>query len=125
MAVTFTQAGNWKRLKALVTITAGTPILLWSGQEPIRFHRILIVMLPGSTGKGLVYDDVPLGTAAAQVAAASGTPVPLAPAPADGLSPGGSYSDTSEPGNHIDGRTFAIDGSHTGDTVLVSAWLKV
>lgn len=114
---------NGNRLVALVTVTAGTPIPLISGPAPIRADRISIQMLSGGEGKGLVYDDVPPNTAAAGVAAASGTPWELAPATATG--PGGTYDDRAEANGFIDLRNIAVDGSHSADTMKVSAHLLI
>lgn len=117
MAISVTQ--NSHRYKAVITITAGTPIFVAGGLTPILADRIVIQMLSGGTGKGLVYDDVPVGMLAAAVAA--GGDVAMELAPATSTSPGGSYADTGT----VDLRQIAIDGSHTGDVALVNAHLKI
>jgi hypothetical protein len=116
---------NAHRLKTLITITAGVPIFVADGDTPILADRLLIIILPGGTGTGLVYDDVPIGMTAAQVAAGGDLPVPLASPSVIGAvnQPGGSYSDASQAG--IDLRQIAIDGTNTGDQVLVDAHLKI
>lgn len=113
---------NGRRLKALITITAGTPIFVAGGPERVNADRVQIQMLHGGSGRGLVYDDIPAGTAAADVAAVAGQPSELAPATAD--APGGEYTDNAGNGS-IDLREIAVDGSNTGDQVLVNAHLKI
>jgi hypothetical protein len=118
---------NKRRFKALITITAGTPIFV--ADVPTMADRLLIVMLPAGTGIGKVYDDIPdiagVRATAAQVAGGADVAVPLAAANADGVSPGGAYTDTAQPNGRIDLSGIAIDGSHTGDTVLVDAHLLI
>ena len=113
---------NSNRLKVTITVTAGTPIFIASGQTPILADRLIIQMLHGGTGYGLVYDDVPIGMTAAQVAAGGDVAVELAPATA--TAPGGAYTDAVQNGS-IDLRMIAVDGSNTGDHILVDAHLKI
>ncbi len=120
MAITSKQ--NGRRFKALITITAGTPIFVTSGAEAVKADRIQIQMLHGGAGRGLVYDDVPPGTLPADVAAVAGQPAELAAA--DANNPGGEYTDNAGNGS-IDLREIAVDGSNTGDQVLVNAHLKI
>src|SRR5947209_7784602 len=115
MAITVTQAS--RRYKAVITITAGTPIFAATGLTPLLCDRLLIQMLSGGSGKGKIFDDVPVGMPAAAVAAGGDVAVELAPATAS--APGGVYTDAGS----IDLRMIAVDGS-TGDTVLVNAHLK-
>jgi hypothetical protein len=117
MAITVTQAS--RRYKAVITITAGTPIFVANGQTPLLADRILIQMLHGGSGLGKVYDDVPANMTAAQVAAGGDVAVELAPATA--TAPGGAYSDAGS----VDLRMLAIDGSNSGDVCLVNAHLKI
>lgn len=125
MAIVYSQTENSRRIKALVTITAGVPIPFLSGNEPIRLDRVFVQMLAGGSGAGKVYDDVPPNTAAGAIAATCGPPVQLAPAAGDGITPGGSYQDIAEVNGFIDGRTIAVDGTNTGDTVLIDAHRKI
>lgn len=108
---------NKRRFKSLITITAGTPIMVTD--KPKFADRILIQMRTGGTGRGYVYDDIPDGMTPAQIAAGGDVPVELAPADSEG--PGGVYEDTG----NIDLSGIAIDGAVTGDVVLVSAHLKI
>lgn len=117
MAITIKE--NLRRWKALITVTAGTPIFVAAGQTPIMADRVLIQMRHGGTGLGLVYDDVPVGMTAAEVAAGGDLAVELAPA--SSTAPGGTYADLGS----VDLRTVAIDGSNSGDTILVDAHLRV
>ena len=118
---------NKRRYKALVTVTAGAPIFL--ATVPTFADRLLIIMLPAGTGTGKIYDDVPdisgVRATPAQLAAGADLAVPLAAASADGVSPGGSYVDTAAPNGYIDLSGIAVDGSHSGDTILVDAHLRI
>ena len=118
---------NKRRYKALITITAGVPIML--AAVPTFVDRLLIIMMPGGTGTGKIYDDVPdvagVPPTPAQIAAGADLAVPLAAASADGVSPGGAYQDTAAPNGSIDLSGIAVDGSHTGDQMLLTAHLKI
>ncbi len=121
MAISVTQNGNF--LNATVTITAGTPIPLATGPIPIKVEHLLVQMLTGGTGRGLVYQGFPPNTAAASIAAATGAPAELAPA--SSTAPGGSYELNLAPNEVQDLRIFATYGSHSGDTLLISARLPI
>jgi hypothetical protein len=107
------------RLNQLITITSGTPIQL------SKFHlyasEILIQMATGGTGLGYVCAGIPLGTTPA---ASCGTAGQLSAqlSPASSTAPGGYYADqaSAKGGPGIDLATIWIDGSHTGDTVIVT-----
>jgi hypothetical protein len=118
MAITVTQAS--RRYKALITITAGTPIFVAQGLTPILADRLTITALHAGTGLIKIYDDCPVGMTPAQVAAGGDIATELAPATATapGVNP---YSDAGS----IDLRMLAIDGAVSGDTVLVNAHLKI
>lgn len=131
MSVVITQ--NGRRLQYLVTIVAGTPVLI-SNPTPIWCDRVLVQSLTGSVGQILVYNDVPVtdpggvqppATGPTGIAAVCGHPVQLAPATS--TAPGGSYTEdpSSDPFTSVDGRTFAIDGTNSGDVALVDLHLKV
>ena len=117
MSITITQ--NSQRYKALITITAGTPIFVASGPTPILADRFFVQALHAGTGRILFFDDVPLGMTAAQVAAGGDVAIELAPATA--TAPGGNYADLGT----IDLRKVAVDGSSSGDTCLFDAHLKI
>jgi hypothetical protein len=118
---------NKRRYKGTVTVVAGAPIFL--ADVSTFADRLLILMAPGATGAGKVYDDVPdiagVRATPAQVAGGADTAIPLAPAPADGISPGGVYTDTAAPNGSIDLSGIALDGTHTGDQILFDAHLKI
>ncbi len=130
MAIVRTQ-NNGREFKALVTITAGAPILIIPySSEPIRCDRFSVQVNPSATGEVKIYDDVPLDQygnppLAANIASVCGPPKILAPSPA-ALTPGGEYdADPPEPYQYFDLRQIAIDGSNSGDTVNVYAHLKI
>lgn len=103
----------------IYTITAGTPIQL--SVESLIVERIFIEMLAvASGGMGYIMDGVRPGTT--PVANTNPT-VQLAPAPA-ATSPGGNYSDQDWHGCTIDLQRMWIDGSHSGDLVLVTIVTK-
>jgi hypothetical protein len=111
---------NQRRLKALVTVTAGTPIFVANTQTLV--DSVMVIMMQNGSGVGRVYDDVAPGTLPANVAA-NETPVPLAPATAS--APGGTVLYTAPANGSLDLQSFAFDGSVTGDTILVDAHLKI
>ena len=125
MAITIQR--NKRRYKGIVTVVAGAPIFL--ADVATFADSLLILMAPGGSGGGKVYDDVPdiagVRATAAQVAGGSDIAIPLAPAPADGLSPGGAYTDPIAPTRPIDLSGFALDGTHTGDQIIFDAHLKI
>lgn len=111
------------------TITIGAaPINLATGTAvaddgiPKRINRILIQMLPASSGSlGYVMDGIGAQRVPSKAVAADVTAV-LAAATAS--SPGGVYSD-SDPDGAIDLGKMWLDGDHAGDTVKVSYDLRV
>lgn len=119
MAIT-TAKQNKRRYKLLITIVAGTPVFL--ATTKLLAERVLIQMQAGGSGMGYVYDDIPDGASAAQVAAGADLAVQLAPAEA--AAPGGAYQDSSPTGG-IDLSGIAVDGANSGDTVLVDAYLWI
>lgn len=102
------------RVGRIITVAAGTPVQLATQSTLVR--RIFIQMQAGGTGMGYVMDGVTVGTT--PVANTNPT-VQLAAATAS--APGGNYSDASQTSAYdIDLQKIWIDGSHTGDTILVS-----
>jgi len=111
------------RLNTTITITAGTPInvavaLSAQAKVPVKSaNRIFVQLDIGGTGNGSVLSGVPvLDTPSATNAAHLTARL----APATSTAPGGSYADVN-PQADIDLTKFWIDGSHTGDPVIVSA----
>lgn len=110
-----------------VTITAGTPVnvglLVDPTGAPVFVDRLFIQMAIGGTGVGYVMDldAYPPGTVPAAAGATAGQ-LTAQLTPASAALPGGTYGDTSSPrdGTGIDLSTLWLDGSHTGDTVIVS-----
>lgn len=97
------------------TITAGTPVQL--NVEPLILERIFIQMLAGASG-GMGYVMLGVRPGTTPVALTNPT-VQLAPSPG-ATAPGGSYSDADYNSSSIDASRIWLDGSHTGDTVLVT-----
>jgi hypothetical protein len=105
------------RFGRIITVTAGTPIRLATVRTIAA--RIMIQMLSGGTGRGYAMDGVPEGT----------TPVALTwptvqMAPATATAPGGTYTDTDSVGSSIDLSRIWVDGSQTGDTMVVTYYTK-
>lgn len=110
------------RKNYLITVTSGTPIQVSS--VPVTIDRGLIQMdIAASGGYGSIC-IVPVGTTpAAQCATMGQLGARLAPGTA--TAPGGSYSDfVAASGGSINLQTIWIDGSHTGDPVIVSVNVK-
>ncbi len=122
----FTSLAFGARVNVTYTVAAGTPVRVADGAtsgtisvQPLIVNRLLIQMKHAGTGLGIVMDGIPVGTTADSTKSAHVT-AELAPATA--TAPGGSYSDTRDPasGSGIDLSRMWIDGSHTGDTIIVS-----
>lgn len=124
------------RVNKTITITAGTPVNIFTGgaaadpdyTDP-RGHlasRVFIQMLHGAGDTfGLGY--VMAGITRARVPAiANAGDVTAELAPASTTSPGGDYSDRDDanPMGGIDVNEIWVDGTNTGDTVKVSYDLK-
>lgn len=119
-----------RRLNSTLTISANTPInavtgtstALQSGSQPVWASRYFVQMLPGGSGYGKVYDGVPLSRALASTDLTATLGASTA-----ATQPGGSYEDWDKTGDRggIDMNEVWIDGSHTGDTVVLSYVPKV
>jgi hypothetical protein len=115
------------RINQTFTIAAGTPINVASGttttasNAPVYAARVFIQMLSGcsSCGQGYVMDGINYPRVPSH---SNSTDLTATLAPATSTAPGGSYSDNSlgNNGQLIDVNRLWIDGSHTGDTVVVS-----
>jgi hypothetical protein len=126
------------RINATLTITAGTPINLavalgvvasaaaLATANPIMVNRHFIQMLAGGAGLGYVMDldAFAVGT---QANAATNGHLTAELYPASGQLPGGTYGDgaTVLGGGLADLTKLWIDGSHTGDPVVVSVNLRI
>lgn len=98
----------------IYTIVAGTPIRL--SPEPLIVERIFIQMQVGASGGlGYVMDGVRPGTTPV-----ANTNPTVQLGPASTTSPGGNYSDADYNSSSISLDRIWIDGSHSGDLVLVS-----
>lgn len=119
------------RVNHTYTVTSGTPINMATGTsgapssgdfQPVYASRVFIQMLHGGTGLGYVMDGIPPGTTPA---AGTNGHLTAELAAASLTAPGGSYSDADpNVAGGIDIRRLWIDGSHSGDTVMVSMDLK-
>jgi hypothetical protein len=107
------------RINLKITITSGTPIQL--SAIHLYASEILIQAAAGGTGLIQVCAGIPVGTTPAANCGTAGQ-LSAQLAPATSTAPGGSYSDqvTSKSGTGIDLETIYVDGSHSGDVVLVS-----
>ena len=104
-----------------ITITAGTPQRV--SATPLVVDRYIIQMAIGGTGSGLICIVPVATTPAASCATAGQLSGQLAPASA--TAPGGSWSDgVSNSGGSINLQTVWVDGSNSGDVVIVSANVK-
>lgn len=124
------------RYNLLITVTAGTPIQVTAGLAcpncPLLVDRTLIQMVHGGTGIGYVMDLSQYfisGSLPASVTPNHATAGQLTAelAPASATAPGGSYSDSvtgSPGGGAIDLSHIWLDGSHTGDTIIVTYKLR-
>lgn len=117
------------RVNVTVTVASGTPVnvgaaLGFGSGEQCRAQRVFVQALPASSG-GLVYVMDGIGNGRTPSSSAS-IDVTAVLAAATATAPGGSYSDTADPDGpgYIDLKEFWIDGSHTTDTVKVSAYLQ-
>ncbi len=113
------------RINGIITITSGTPIALTtvlpaSSTAPFNANRIIIQALHGGTGLIQVC-IVPVGTTPAANCSTAGQ-LGGEICPATSTAPGCNYTDVAYPdaGAPLEMRQYWVDGSHSGDTVLVS-----
>lgn len=112
------------RINRTITITSGTPIQL--ATVPTYANRVFIQMLSGGTGIGYVMDMSNYLTSVTPNHSTSGH-LTAQLQPASSTAPGGSYSDAADsaPGSGpIDISRIYIDGSNSGDTVVISYDLR-
>lgn len=113
-----------ERINLQFSVVAGTPIRI--ATQSTSVNRLFIQSRHGSTGIVYLLGGVPTGTTcnannSSQLTAELG--------PGDSLHPGASLSDPqgadgNTPSDREDLATWCIDGSHTGDLVIVSFWRK-
>ena len=114
---------------ATYTVTAGSPINLATGTtrapakgEEVWAWQVSIQMQHGGSGLGYVMDGIPIGRATAP-AASNSADLSLELASATANAPGGSMNKTMPQGQdraEIAIHEIWIDGSHTGDGMIVS-----
>lgn len=114
-----------ERVNMQVTITAGTPVRLTTTKTLV--NRLFIQLKTGSSGRAFLLLGVPATTTCDATNAAQLT-AELAPATA--TAPGGSFSDPQgangmSPSDSEDLAQICIDGSHTGDVVVISFWRRI
>lgn len=112
------------RYNKIYTVAAGTPIQLATVTTPA--NRVFIQMLTGGSGSGYVMDVSSYVAGTTPAHTTSGELVAQL-CPATSTAPGCSYSDTagSAPGSGaIDISKLWIDGSNSGDTLVVSYDLR-
>lgn len=105
--------GSSVRYNRTITITAGTPIQISTTARLAR--AIFIQMAIGGSGYGAVMAGITNGRTPSKTAS---TDLTAQLAPATATIPGSSYSDANPLG--IDISTIWVDGSNSGDTVIVS-----
>jgi hypothetical protein len=107
------------RVNTVITITSGTPIQVTTNKT-VTADRLLIQSLTGGSGIVQICIVKPGVTPSAKGGGSGQLAAQLAPA--SSTAPGGSYSDVS-PASQTAGillNTIFIDGTHSGDTVVVS-----
>lgn len=114
------------RINKAVTVTAGTPVNIWTGTNsadtvPVMARSVFIQMKHAGTGLGYVLAGISRNRTPS-TSNSSDLTAELAPATA--TAPGGSYSDDSELMG-IDANSIWVDGSVTGDVIIISFDLKV
>lgn len=102
------------RVNTTITVAAGTPVQLCATPIPITY--IKAQMRNGSTGRGYVMAGI-LGTRVP--AAANPTDVTQEMEVASATSPGVMWEETDLQAGMI-GSQIWFDGSHTGDTIVVT-----
>lgn len=126
------------RVNATITITAATPINLAVALKlaaasqlavatPIAANRLLIQMLSGGSGVGYVMDMSAFVAGTAPSHSTSGHLTAQLNAATAGA-PGGNYGDGVSgipAGGAVDVTRLWVDGANSGDTVVVTADLRI
>ena len=111
-----------ERINAQYTITAGTPIRLYG--ISMKVDRLFLQSRHSNTG--LIY--LMAGVATSKTCNASDTSQLTAElGPGDATHPGNAFSDPqgangTAPPDFEDLQNFCVDGTHSGDVVIVSFW---
>lgn len=116
---------NAERHNQQITITAGTPIRVQASKYLV--NRLFVQSMIGNTGAVYIMLGVPT-TAACNASNAAHLTAQLAPATA--TAPGGSFNDPqgangNSPSDVEDLSQMCLDGSHSGDVVIVSSWHRL
>lgn len=112
------------RVNRTITITAGTPVQI--ATVTTQCNRIFIQMLAGGAGIGYVMDMSAYNPGKVPDSSVSGN-LTAQLAPATNTAPGGWYTDMALPGQGtapIDVSRIWVDGSNSGDTVVVSCDIR-
>jgi hypothetical protein len=111
------------RINRSITVVAGTPINVATGlstaataNDKLMVNRVSCQMKHGGTGYGLVLGGIVAGRIPA---AANSLDLTWEMGPAGATAPGGSWSD-DDGTRGIDLSTIWVDGSNSGDKILVS-----
>ncbi len=125
------------RVNRKIVVVSGTPVHILSGYttglavalgypQPVYGSRIQIQMAHGSTGYGIFFDGIygvdNVGNPRVPAAANVGDVTSEVPAPVVAGQPGQPYIDyaPSYSGSGMDLRCMWIDGSHSGDVIIVT-----
>ncbi len=106
--------GSSTRYNRTITVTAGTPIQLSTVQHA-NVRALFIQMAIGGSGYGAVMAGILNGRVPSKTAS---TDLTAQLAPSSSTAPGSSYSDSNEKG--VDLYTIWVDGSNSGDLIIVS-----
>lgn len=107
-----------------VTVTAGTAQRIATGPIPFFLDRLMIQSRSKNTGTALIMLGVPLAT---PCSATSTSQLSAELGPGDTLHPGGTLSDPqgangNPPSEVEDMRLACLDGTVSGDKLLVTGW---
>lgn len=112
------------RANLTVTISAGTPVHIWTQSTPFYVNELIIQPQPGSSA-GLIYVMMGIGNGRTP-ASTNSTDLTATLCAATSTLPGCTYSDgtIATPNASIDLSGGWLDGAHTGDKVTVSYDIK-
>lgn len=107
------------RTNRVITVTAGTPVRLSPTHQTV--DRIFIQMMTGGSGRGFVMDGIPLTVTPDRT---NPTHLTAELQAATATSPGGNYADQAQGSSTIDIAMIALDGTQTGDKIIVSYYIR-